>query len=372
MVKIVNHLENGFQITPKNLNAKEFRILQVTDMHLAQIKWRRWKIFNDIKEICQKFNVDLIINTGDFFTNCPDFYINRIIQSFNNIGYPWAFAWGNHDCENFKPNQWFTRFDRIEKRLMTASNCLYKPSRQFIEQFGSDNIRDDPRERAAYFEFVDLYKSNTDPKTIKTQVKRFDGFYGGNYHIQVCNPKSGEPAWELFMMNSRRDHHIPPKALRWMQTHLNTHKTTIPALLFYHVPNYELETYWNERKAHGIKGERVCFEHDRGEVHQFFKSIQNIKGCFFGHDHVNDYYIDVDGIHYSYGRKTGNCAYGADWNIQNHFNHGIKAIKPGATLITIKFDGSTPIENSWDHQSVFPNGETWKADGMEDMGTIKK
>jgi predicted MPP superfamily phosphohydrolase len=372
MFLIKSQLENGFQITPQNKDASEFRILQVTDLHLAHVQFGRWRIFNDVKEICKRFNVDLIINTGDFFTNCPQFYIYKIIRDFNNIGYPWAFSWGNHDCENYRPNQWFDRFDKIEQRLHKATNCLYKPSRHYIEHYGSDKIQDDPREFAAYHEFLELAKNNIDMKNNKTKLKRFDGFYGGNYHIQVCNPKTDTPAWELFMMNSRRDHHIPPKALRWMENQMKSHQTKIPALLFYHVPNYELETYWNNNQARGIKGERVCFEKDRGEIHQFFKQLGTIKGCFFGHDHVNDYYIDVDGIRYSYGRKTGNLAYGADWNLKNHFEFGRKKIRPGATLITIKFDGNTPMEQSWDHQSVFSNGETWKADGMEDMGTIKK
>jgi hypothetical protein len=300
--------------------------------------------------------------------------LNKILRDFDaKIKLPWAFAWGNHDCENFEPKKWFDRLDRIESQLQHLPHCVYKQSRNFIENYGADKIADNPREKAAYLDFIELYNSNPNPKNLTTNAKRFDGFYGGNYHIMVCNPKTGKPAWDLFVMNSRRDHHIPPKALHWMQDQINSHTPKLPTLMFFHVPPYEFEKYWNTPHAHGIKGEKVCHELDRGEIHQVLKSFGTVKGCFVGHDHVNDYYVDVDGIKYCYGRKTGNMAYGGDWSVKDvQYTYGIRKIKPGATLITIKLDNPSLLENSWDHCSVFSDGTTWKADKIEDMGTNKK
>ncbi len=97
------------------------------------------------------------------------------------------------------------------------------------------------------------------------------------------------------------------------------------------------------------------------------------KLCFVGHDHVNDYYFDLDGIRYVYGRKTGIFAYGGRWNVKGQFEYGRKAIKPGAKLITLKFgDGSeNPMDLEWNQVSVFPDGSAWEAHELENMGTIK-
>ena len=94
---------------------------------------------------------------------------------------------------------------------------------------------------------------------------------------------------------------------------------------------------------------------------------------FVGHDHVNDYYFDLDGIRYVYGRKTGIFAYGGRWNVKGQFEYGRKAIKPGAKLITLKFgDGSeNPMDLEWNQVSVFPDGSAWEAHELENMGTIK-
>ena len=103
MLTIDSTLENGFKITPKDPSTTELRILQVTDMHMGHIKLGKWRILKDIKKICDHFNVDFVMNTGDLFCNCrPHFYLNKILHDFDSqVNLPWAFAWGNHDCENF-------------------------------------------------------------------------------------------------------------------------------------------------------------------------------------------------------------------------------------------------------------------------------
>jgi hypothetical protein len=317
---------------------------------MGQFKLGKWRIYPDITKICAHFKPDLVINTGDLFRGCKsDRRIQKVLKDFDtHVNLPWAFAWGNHDCEYFEPNHWFDRFDQIETWLAHLPHCLYKQSRQFIENYGVDTIQENPREYEAYLKFVELamkeQNSNMDP----AQFQRFDGFYGGNYHLQICNPKTKLPAWELFVMNSRRAYHIPPKALRWMQNQLNSHTQKVPSLAFFHVPVYEYDTNWNSGNAHGIKGESVGYELDRGEIHQFFKHLESLKGCFVGHDHGNDYYFDADGIRYGYGRKTGVCGYGGDWGLKKtQYRYGRLKIKPGANLITIKIDNENPRNNTW-------------------------
>ena len=83
--------------------------------------------------------------------------------------------------------------------------------------------------------------------------------------------------------------------------------------------------------------------------------------------------MDLDGITYVYGRKTGIFAYGGRWNVKGQYEYGRKAIKPGAKLITLHVGSGTedPKNLEWNQISIFPDGTTWQAEKLENMGTIK-
>ena len=240
--------DTTFRLLPSSQDTTEFRILQVTDLHLGHISPSKPRIYREVREMCDRFKVDLVINTGDFFCDSPEFWIHKIIRDFDRtIGYPWAFAWGNHDADHFNVDHWFDMFDRVEKQLARMPHCLYKITRKVIEDYGSDKIKEDPREKEAYFSAMDAAHSVQDKKERQKLIHTFDGFYGGNYQLQICHPQTQQPIWDLYVMNSRRGYHIPPKALHWMKDQMEKQESRLPAMLFYHIPNYEFETYWECR-----------------------------------------------------------------------------------------------------------------------------
>jgi hypothetical protein len=63
-----------------------------------------------------------------------------------------------------------------------------------------------------------------------------------------------------------------------------------------------------------VKGENVCFDSDTGESFARFARTTRVAGVFCGHDHVNNYHGDWEGIDLAYGRVTGWGGYGGpDW-----------------------------------------------------------
>jgi len=355
-------------------DVSEYRLLQMTDMHLPHmLKSVRKELESIGKNICGRLNINLVVNTGDLFCHTLPLLAKKITQTYDKtIGAysHWTFAWGNHDCEIFpnKAAKIAETFDDIETHLHNLPHCCYLPSRRFMENYqlasnSTDNnnlthnpqfltyIENTPLEKEAYF----------DPLQNKTSFRKFDGFYGGNFKIEIVKKDKDNkltPMWDLFILNSRRYSHVPPHALQWMKDQINARNPKVPALLFYHVPNYEYHTAWEQGIAKGIKRETVCYEHDRGRIHDFLKTLGVIKGVFVGHDHTNDYYFTLDGVTYVYGRKTALHAYGSRI-VEENLEQTPKQIKIGAKMIKLDLSHAIPLDNKVDHYSVFEDGTEW-------------
>ncbi|MHA1732727.1 MAG: metallophosphoesterase [Promethearchaeota archaeon] len=334
------------------LSSPRLRILQVTDLHVGLTGKETCR---SIRRTCDRFGVDLVVCTGDFFCRNALFIIEHqlhYIEKYVGEHYPWTFAWGNHDLDN----RWaddgsfsLDTLDAIEQRLAGLGNCLYLPTREFVEGYPGPGPEDDPREREA---FGCVY----DPDVPRDQ---FDGYYGGNFALEVVAPGEVEPALDLYVLNSRGSYHIPPKVMAWMRDRVARRGMDpgdrVPALCFYHVPNYEYHLVWESGQAHGFKKEPVCHGRDDGRVHRFFKSLGPgvVRACFVGHDHVNDYWGEWEGIRYVYGRKTGLGGYGSS---ATEPGPGEKAVRVGATLIEVETRGT---DFEFTHRTVFEDGSTW-------------
>ena len=192
----------------------------------------------------------------------------------------------------------------------------------------------------------------------KDEWKKWDGFYGGNFRFEIHDALTNKILWNLFVLNSRKWAHIPPIVLEWMQNILTLQEFKAPTLLFYHVPNYEYEPLWESGQAHGILREKVSYEHDKGQIHAILKELPSIKGAFVGHDHLNDYWGEMDGIIYGYGRKTGMNSYGTLQTEPTPEQE--RKMRIGAKVITLSFNPEEPMNSIWDHFTVFPDGSTWR------------
>ena len=351
MVRLTSKVLKGSNTIQLTTTKSDFNILQMTDNHYSKMGFGNRREVAQLRDLCRQWNVDLVVNTGDLFRKRRVGVIKKITATYDKlIGEvcPWTFAWGNHDNENFTKTDAFGIYDEIEAHLERLPNCLYISNRNFIEDYTDDEPAEDTEEYHAT-------KAAIEGNIIK---KHWDGFYGGNFVLDVMDSTGKKVLWDLFIFNSRRDHHIPPNALAWMKDHVHGHEKESSILAFYHVPNYEYHTLWVSGQATGFLRERVCFERDRGRIHTFFKQFHNHRGCFVGHDHVNDYYASLDGIIYAYGRKTGLSGYGGRKEVPDKIPEGKKMVKVGAKLITLHLD-----DPSWEFKSVFGDGTTWGETG---------
>ncbi|MFX0100486.1 MAG: metallophosphoesterase [Candidatus Hodarchaeota archaeon] len=328
------------------VQSSSFKILHVTDMHLSGFNPLDWFCIKRVEKLAKMHDVDLIVITGDLFGHRKAGSMKRTVNLVENVlgkNFCWTLAWGNHDQEmHDRKHDIITQLDEVEAHLESRKKCIYKKTREFIETYSPDPFTSNDLERKAYQPYLDGGES----------LKHFDGFYGGNFHVEICSKEKKKPSWSIFILNSRRGYHVPPNALKWMEDRIKSQERALPTLCFYHVPNYEYRLIWEQGIAKGIKREKVCHEKDKGRIHEHFKKLGCIKACFVGHDHVNDYHGMMDGIDYVYGRKTCLGGYGSNKKVEKKK----KTIKIGAKLIMLSLDWQEPDNAIVEHFSVFDDG----------------
>jgi hypothetical protein len=318
---------------------QDFKIAQLTDQHLPAGSFLSKKELNRFKAPFKELGIDLIVNTGDLFCRNANWLVRWVLRTFDrffkNIA-PWTFAWGNHDTENFDRKGRCKRKEDplvdLEKYIASLPNSMFIPTHDLFKKMGGET----------YSEEIKSDRLTMEQQKKMEEPSNWDDFHGGNFAITINTVSSGKltPQFNLMILNSRRYLHIPEKVLAWMKAFVEQ-KNPVDTLLFYHVPNYEFHEIWESKLAIGIKKESVCFEFDRGRIHNFIKQIPQIKAVFVGHDHVNDYWGKKDGIYYIYGRKSSTYSYGGK---KDYVPQDVKGVKIGFKYIHLIFQPAKKIE----------------------------
>ena len=252
----------------------DFRILQLTDIHLSD---------KDDKETQFKFldllykdanNPDLVIVTGDLFTFAGKDTAKSLFNYFDGKKVPWTVCFGNHDEQCYFSVDWLTD---------TLSN------------FGS------------YCMFKDLQ----------------DDDVNGNCNF-VINLKEGNKIHDqLFVMDSNRYNFdlsqlgydcFKQDQIDWYERMVKDAEakngSKVNSLMFYHIPLPEINAAWEEgTKIYGEKREASCPpDHDYGFFNKI-KELQSTTAMFFGHDHINNFEVDYQGVKFCYGIKSTDRIY---------------------------------------------------------------
>lgn len=252
----------------------DFRILQLTDIHLSD---------KDDKETQFKFldllykdanNPDLVIVTGDLFTFAGKDTAKSLFSYFDGKKVPWTVCFGNHDEQCYFSVDWLTD---------TLSN------------FGS------------YCMFKDLQ----------------DDDVNGNCNF-VINLKEGNKIHDqLFVMDSNRYNFdlsqlgydcFKQDQINWYERMVkdaeDKNGSKVNSLMFYHIPLPEINAAWEEgTKIYGEKREASCPpDHDYGFFNKI-KELQSTTAMFFGHDHINNFEVDYQGVKFCYGIKSTDRIY---------------------------------------------------------------
>lgn len=251
----------------------QFRMLQLTDTHFGtptdENRAKDLRSRRTIRRLVDEQKPDLVFHTGDFINNDREGVEFGAEGFMADLGVPWALVFGNHDHPRDKPGNISldTYYGRLEN---SVSGFVSTPAgRQYCGRIDVRGERGAP--------VLSLFTFN-----------------------------SGDPVTGMVVNQAQR---------AWFRAEMEADRSkedSTPILVMQHFPTVEYKTVFEKLEAVGRQGEKVCFELDQGAVFGEYLATMRVKGIFCGHDHVNDYVGEHQGIRLVYGRVSGWSGYG-DW-----------------------------------------------------------
>jgi len=285
--------------TLQKASDRDFVILNIADIHFSDFGYRVFfSVFAEatLKQLVAETQPDLILLSGDNVCGESTYYsIRHLTDLMESFGIPWAPVFGNHDDEGN------CDLNFLADVMMKAPHCLFKKG---DERMGS-----------------------------------------GNYVINIAE---GDKVCEtIVMMDS---HHSQANELqqswyKWVcEGTQRVTGGTSEVTLVQHIPLPEYQYAYDKSYSAGVwtdngfgeLNEKICCERDgdgnpvqRG-FFDVIKATGNTEYIFCGHEHMNDFSVDYDGIRLTYCMKIGK-------------NSGYQPGFDGGTVITAGSDGLTSI-----------------------------
>lgn len=281
-------------------NTAEVRLLQFTDLHLFAgmshqpeiSEVQRQQTVDDMHRLVDHTRPDLIVVTGDFWHENLDGrgmeFLLFSSEKVGGLGVPWVFTWGNHDL--------LDDYDLGHKALAAAPNSLYGGTTANHGNYITPVL--DSKKNI----LLELFCLNTEGRGVDARIKAF-----------VQDAVSGE----------KEDLKRPMR------------------MGAFHIPILQYDHVWDDGRARGVKGERICYEEEDGSALQTFKDA-GIQAVMCGHDHTNDYSGRAKGVELIYGRASGYNGYGHS------------TLEKGAKLYRLD-----PARSTLHWESVVPDGRRW-------------
>lgn len=284
-----------YRKTYKQAEDTAYKILQVTDPHILNDEKKDAKAFKTITAMVETTKPDMIVVTGDVTSEKENYTAFRTFATFmERLQIPWAFTFGNHEGLDI-------RYEPDE---------VLDPEKTAGKQQLSDYL-----ESLAYC----VYERG-DPLV--------DGM--GNYTYMVRD-KNGKALTCLIMMDSHS--YYPDKSIggydcfheNQVEWYKNTVRSTalaengdetkvVPSLAFFHVPMREFVTGYDEAKGTATRLWGYRFEHSGcskvdDKMFEAMTELGSTKGVFVGHDHMNNFSVNYQGIRLTYGLSCDHNIY---------------------------------------------------------------
>lgn len=290
-----------------------FTIVQFTDLHWMDGRAEDQRTRELMERVLEAEQPDLVVFTGDLIytgpvspgdQECtqPEQAFREAVAAVETAGIPWAFVFGNHDTEKL-----ITRRELMQIAL-EHPHTLAEPG---------------PEEIAGT----------------------------GNYSLEIAGP-DGRAAALLYFLDTgsySEVEHVP--GYNWVQRdqiswltgesarlNMQAGAAKLPALAFFHIPLPEYQEMWDTQICRGHQFERVCSPVINSGLFAALLEMEDVRGTFCGHDHVNDYTGSLHGIRLCYGRATGYNTYGREG-----FMRGARVIR--MTLGSQDFDTWLRLED---------------------------
>lgn len=299
----------------------EFRILQLTDLHLGFGPLSRGMdrlALEAVRTLIEKTTPHLIVLTGDsIFPFLPKAgtlnngkQAKRLMEFLDGFQLPYTLVFGNHDCELLST----CGKEELAGLYKQGRYCIFAEGRKDLTGVGNFLI-----------ELVDE---------------------AGNVLLPLVMLDSnmyGEGGWFFSGFDRIHDDQVD-----WCMERLTALKRDDPdvkAMAFFHMPLREFKEAYEKMKLgdravlyrHGSIAERdEYFGISKFKSSFFDRALENgvIQWMFCGHDHLNTLSLVYKGIQMTYGMSVDYLGY---QNIRKSY------IQRGGTLITRRADGSVDI-----------------------------
>lgn len=279
-----------------------FTILQLTDLHY-HLPHMTSQTDGIVSRLVEESNPDFIVITGDSVYGPTNvMYTKHVAELMDSFKIPWAIVYGNHDDEGKADKYWMGNV------YENAEYCVYEN--------GPCNI------------------GGT-----------------GNYVVNIT--KNGQPFYSLIMMDSNRETQyngnkeygsFTPSQVSWygwVQQGLKDSGYDT-SMMFFHIPFPEFldaYEYWEQNGfdseiGSGSKNEDVCSATYNPGMFEKILEKGATTHVFVGHDHVNDYNVNYQGVTLSYGVKSSRQFYYSEEQL-------------GGTVIRISADAEVTIERKY-------------------------
>lgn len=300
---------------------KDFRILQLTDLHLGFgfLSKRKDKLALDaVRKLIEKSKPDLIVLTGDsifpFWPRAGTMnnrkQAEKLMAFLDGFEIPYTLVFGNHDCELGSA----CNKEELAELYKQGTYCIFSEGRKDLTGVGNFLI-----------ELVD------DSGNVLLPL------------VMLDSNMYGEGGWFFSGFDC-----IHEDQVEWCMERLEALKRENPdikAMTFFHMPLPEFKEAYEKMKLgdrsviyqHGSIAEKNEYFGISRETGTFFdRAVENgvIKWMFCGHDHLNTLSLIYKGIRMTYGMSLDYLGYSG---IQKSY------IQRGGTLITRKADGNVDI-----------------------------
>ncbi|MCQ2743018.1 MAG: metallophosphoesterase [Bacilli bacterium] len=296
---------------------KDFVILNLTDFNMDENDWGNEEtvsfLNNTIDELVKRVKPDLITFSGDFaHSEVPELYI-KSREVFERIGIPWTFVFGNHDNQSGPETS-----SLLADMLSEDKNCLFEKG---DPEMGVGNFVIEILENDKPIHALVMMDSH-DREDIADEKGETKKVWGRLYKNQLEWYKS--TVLEMGIKTTLITH-IPPYVYKdAFKAAFNKEKD--PKAVSFE-ESFD-GSNWNDgyKSSFGVAHEGVCsYPLDCGEF-QYIRDSKYTELVLVGHDHVNNFVIEYDGVKLAYATKTGSgCYYEKELN--------------GGTVLTINKDG---------------------------------
>jgi len=313
--------------TITNDDDSDFRILQLTDIHLGGSLLSYDKDLKALKACCRLIEYtkpDLVVVTGDlcFPMGVMSFSFNNSapVQQFaafmRNVGIPWAFTYGNHDTETMSITDQ-TGLNELYQSLSwdTSKNLLYPYTQPDV--WGRNNQL--------------------------IEIRNSDGTLNQALFLIDSNAYTGEGLNKYDFIHDDQVDWYRSNVLRLTAEE----GKTVSSLAFFHIPLQQYRTAYELYEAgsdevkyfFGANDEKlidkVCCSEYPSEFFDIAKELGSTKAMFCGHDHYNNMSLEYEGIRLTYGMSI-------DYLVMPGIARD--TAQRGGTLIICHPDGNYEIE----------------------------